>query len=121
MKVLALDGFGDSSLVTRTAGQNQAHRLFVHGTHKAAAIKAGLSSVATPSVRHTEKAHGIDHQVRGLLAHALAQLLHLADEPAVGQKLLDVVGGLSGWRRMGNSQTQAHREDQVSEHVTHFT
>ena len=58
----AADFFCDFGLFFCSSGQNQAHRLFIHVAHKAAAIKAFFFAGTAPFVGHTQKPHGLHDQ-----------------------------------------------------------
>lgn len=62
LELTATDFFSDFGLFLCSSGQNQAHRLFIHVAHKAAAIKAFFFAGTALLVGHSQKPHGLNDQ-----------------------------------------------------------
>jgi len=93
-------------LLVSATRQDLAQGLGVDGTDKAAAVEAGLGTVAAATVGNADEAHGGHDQVGGLfgdalscfldevgsaLRHVVAGFAQLRDEAAVDQQLVHIV------------------------------
>ena len=92
-----IDFFSGLRLRLGVVRQNQTQGVFIHGLYKATAVKA-LDARAATAIGHTQVAHGVDHQVRGLRADVLADCAYLLtnihhglDHAALNQQQVEVV------------------------------
>jgi len=92
LQLVFVDALGGGGLLLGTAGQQEADALLIDGAYKTAAVKTGLSGVATTLVGHAQETHGVDDQFGSLVADALANLIDLGHQALFGQKFVHVVG-----------------------------
>ena len=97
------NGLGGSGLLGSPARQDAAQRFFERSPNKTAAIKTGFRRRASVTIAHTQKTHGIAHQLGGRRQHAVSGLLDLTDDIVLAQERLKVVVGGGG---LGVGHTQ---------------
>ena len=91
-----VDGLGGGGLFVGAAGEQQANGLLVHGAHKTAAVKTRVHGVATAGVWNTHKTHGVEHDARRLVGHAVAHIVQPGQQIFICQQAVHVVLGGEG-------------------------
>ena len=99
-----VDALRVSGLLFGFAGKHQSDGLLEYGFDKAAAVKTGFYRAAPALVRHAQKSHGVNHQLRGFVGDALAGLRHLRKHAFVGQPVVKFVDGGCCLRRGAHHQ-----------------
>ena len=116
LQVVFVNFLGGCSLLGGLAGQQQAGRLLVNGTHKTAAVKAGVCLGAAAFVRHAQKSHGVHYQLGGSRSHLVTHITNAGQKATVVDQPGDfVIVGSGGGGGFGSDEAEGEEQSKQQE------